>query len=374
MPTLRPRHLPVAVAVAIALGAAQAPAQTASAPTDPSAAYAASRSTLLGGLHRSKLTVTTTTRVAGTTTKQAIAVSEVATGPATFSAGAFQPATLLDSAVRVVGVGTRFYAIEKDGTAYVGTPKPRLEALLAPQSALRLPDPTMLGNHNEVPPTIPGTRRFVADLNTDAARFVVSAMLADDTASALGGAAQIRSAMAQYSIAPADGHIVQSSLILVAAVPEKSLGLIPGLWLTGTPTALNYTLRATFTPTVGGAAVTITAPAKAINLDALAYDQEAKALLRKGATAMENYYLVNKTFATATPAKLKLTAPLLVFTTGGNGLAVKSRIGLFGVNGGYGYELRTTSRTGRVFTYRRDALRQIVRTCRTATGKTCGTW
>jgi len=356
------------VAAALAIPAAS------SAQPEAAAAYSGARADLLGKLHRSKLTVNTTTQVEGTTTKQTIGVSEVVTGPTTFSAGAFRPADLLDSAVRVIGIGTRYYAIETNGTAYAGTPKSRLQWLLSPQSVLRLPDPTMLGNHTAVAPTIRGTRRYVATINGDAARVTLSALLAEDARSPLGGASRIRSSVLQYSVDAETGRIVQSGVVLVAVVPRGSLRLIPNLWLTGAATGLTYTVRATFTATPGGTPVTITAPAKSINLDALAYDQEAKALLRRGATAMENHYLVNKTFGTATPAKLRLTAPQITFTVGGNGLAIKSRIGLTDVNGGHGYQLRTTSRTGRVFTYRRDALAQVVRTCRTATGKGCGSW
>lgn len=369
MKPIRHRHLIAAVAFVACAVAVPATAQS-----DPAAEYATARADLLGKQHRSRLTVAITTKVGGTTGRQDIAVSEVATGPTTFSAGGLKPANLLDRAVRVVGIGTRYTAVERDGTAYVGTPKARLQTLLSPQSVLRLPEATMLGNHEQVPPNIAGTRRYVVNLNADAARVALNALLADDAASRLGGASQIRTATLQYSVDQTSGAIVRTGVVLVALVPKKSLALVPDLWLTGDATGLTYTVRATYVPAPGGAPVTITAPPKTINLDAIAYDTEARSLLRKGATALENYYLLNKTFGTATPAKLRLRAPQIEFTVGGNGLALKRRIGLTDVNGGHGYQLRTTSRTGRVYTYRRDAIGQVERTCRTRAGKSCGTW
>lgn len=363
--------LAAAALVLPAVAGAEAPTAPVS---DPVADYAAARHVVLTGPHRSRLSVTATTRVGGRTTRQEYVATTAAASATRFTSGGFARARLAGEAVRVVGIGSRYYAVAKDGRAYFGPPRPLLRLTLSPAGALRLPEPGRVAALRPAAPVVPGTRRFVGPLAPAAGHELANVLLADDPTSPLGRRSRISGANVEVTIDETSGRLVGTRVSADVVVPVRELKGIPSIWVTGKPTDLRYTLRAETRVQVADTPVVVKVPPKAVSAHALMYDANARALLRRGAKALDTHYLGAKTFAGVTPARLRVLDPTIVFQTGGNGLEAGRRVGVREVNGGYGYELRTTSRTGKVFIYRRDALAQVFTSCRTAAGRSCGTW
>ncbi len=355
-----------------AVSHAQSPASE--APADALAAYESARGAVLATSHRSRLDVTATTRVAGRTTRQSYTATTSAASVTRFVSGGFARARLAGDAVRIVGVGSRYYAVAKNGRAYFGPPRPLLRLTLSPGGALRLPEPRRIAALRPAVPVTEGTNRFVGRLTPAAGHELVNVLIADDPTSPLGRRSRISGANVEVTIDEASGRLVSTRVSADVVVPARELKGLPSIWLTGKPTDLRYTLRAETRVAVADPPVTVTVPPRAVSAHALIHDGNAKALLRRGARALDTHYLAAKTFAGVTPARLRALDATILFQRGGNGLEASRRVGVREVNGGYGYELRTTSRTGTVFVYRRDALGQIFTSCRAASGRSCGTW
>ena len=342
--------------------------------TDGLAAYSAAREAVLAAPHRSRLEVAATTRVGGVTTRQNYTATTAAASATRFMSGGFAKARLAGDAVRVVGAGSRYYAIAKDGTAYFGPPKALLRLALAPDGAMRLPDGTRIESLRTVAPVAAGTVRLVGPLTTAGARSLVNILLAEDASSPLAGRSVISGANVEVTLDAANGRLLGTRVSADVTVPAKELKGLPNIWITGKLTNLRYTLRASTTITPSSTPIVVTVPPKAISAVALAHDRNTQTLLRKAARAFEVHYLGAKSFSTVTPARLKAIDATVVVQAGGNGRELNRRVGFTLVNGGYGYELRSTSRTGKVFIYRRDALAQVFTSCRTPAGRSCGAW
>ena len=349
-------------------------AATADTAADPVGAYRSARDAVLAAPHRSRLSVTATTRVGGVTRTQSYVATTSAASSTRFVAGGFARARLAGDAVRVVGIGSRYYAVAKDGRAYFGPPKALLRFVLSPDGGMHLPDPDGLVSLRVATPVAAGTTRLVGSLSAPARQELVNVLLAEDPTSPLGGRSRITTADVEVTLDAASGGIVGTRVSAAVTVPARQLKGVPSIWITGPPADLTYTVRAATGLSAVGDPVTVVAPKNAVSAHALMYDASAQALLRQGARAMEVLFLGAKTFSTATPARLHAIDATVRFQQGGNGLEAQRRVGFASVNGGYGYELRTTGRTGKVFVYRRDALGQVFTSCRTRASRSCGTW
>ncbi len=375
----RPR-MNAGTALALTVGVLMLPAASHAQPvpqppaSDPLAAYGAARDAVLAAPHRSRLDVSTTTRVGGATGRQTYTATTAAASATRFTSGGFARARLAGDAVRIVGVGSRYYAVAKDGRAYFGPPRPLLRLALSPGGDLRLPEPVDIGALRAAPSAEEGTARFVGPLTPAAGRELVNILIAEDPTSPLGARSRISGANAEVTFDAATGRLVGTRVSLDVVVPAGELKGLPSVWVTGKPTDLRYTLRAVTHVSMADGPITVVVPPKAVSAHALLHDANAQALLRRAARAFEAHYLGVKTFSGLTPTRLRALEPTIVFQAAGNGMEATRRVGFREVNGGYGYELRAVSRSGRLFVYRRDALGQVFTSCRTPAGRPCGTW
>ncbi|MEW6582524.1 MAG: prepilin-type N-terminal cleavage/methylation domain-containing protein [Actinomycetota bacterium] len=99
-----------------------------------------------------------------------------------------------------------------------------------------------------------------------------------------------------------------------------------------------------------------------------ANDASAKSLLRNGATAMEAYFSDGQVYTGADAAKLGAIEPNIKWVAAGAAALAKSDQVELAVVGADEYELKSTSASGKVFSYKKDltpaaGAQTVTRTC-----------